>query len=113
MKDVFDPQTGTEDHTSDRTVMPLLLEQYEGEKLITRSQAKRLAKRFERFKRVELDFSGIAEIGQAFADELFRVFVAAHPDIDITPTHAEPAVANMIRRAVAARDAQSAAGAPS
>ena len=44
------------------------------EPLVTRSQAKRVAHRFERFKRVELDFTGVSDIGQAFADELFRVF---------------------------------------
>jgi hypothetical protein len=59
---------------------------------------------------VELDFSGIQEIGQAFADELFRVFANAHPDIVITPLHAGPAVTGMIRRAAAARAAQ--VGAP-
>ena len=103
MREVFDAYTDAEEYTFDRTVVPLRLAQYEGEKLVSRSQAKRVANRFERFKRVELDFSGIAEIGQAFADELFRVFAAAHPDINITPIHTEPAVANMIRRAVAAR----------
>jgi hypothetical protein len=55
---------------------------------------------------LELDFAGISEIGQAFADELFRVFANAHPRIRITPINAEPAVAQMIKRAVAARAAQ-------
>ncbi|MEJ2325312.1 MAG: STAS-like domain-containing protein, partial [Chromatiaceae bacterium] len=91
-----------------RTVVPLHLAQYEGEKLISRSQAKRVSHRFERFKLVELDFAGISEIGQAFADELFRVFPAAHPGIRITPINTEPEVARMIKRAVAAREAQSA-----
>ena len=36
--------------------------------LVTRSQAKRVAQRFECFKRVELDFVGVSDIGQAFAD---------------------------------------------
>jgi ABC-type glycerol-3-phosphate transport system substrate-binding protein len=61
-----------------------------------------VAQRFERFKRVELDFAGVSEIGQAFADEMFRVFAAAHPAIKITPVNAEPAVVQMIRRAMAA-----------
>jgi len=104
LREVFDAYTDSEDRTFDRTVVPLRLAQYEGELLVSRSQAKRVAYRFERFKRVELDFSGIHDIGQAFADELFRVFAAAHPDIVITPLHAEPAVAGMIRRAVAARE---------
>ncbi|MBM3363869.1 MAG: DUF4325 domain-containing protein [Betaproteobacteria bacterium] len=106
MREIFDAYTDSEEHTFDRTVVPLRLAQYEGEQLVSRSQAKRVANRFERFKRVELDFSGIHDIGQAFADELFRVFANAHPGIVITPMHTEPAVASMIRRAVAAREAQ-------
>ncbi len=102
MREVFDAYTDAEEYTFDKTVVPLRLAQYEGEKLVSRSQAKRVAYRFERFKRVELDFAGISDIGQAFADELFRVFAAAHPTIRITPINTEPAVAQMIRRAVAA-----------
>ena len=101
LREVFDAFTDeTEDYAFDKTVVPLRLAQYEGEKLVSRSQAKRVAYRFERFKRVELDFAGITDIGQAFADELFRVFVVAHPEIRITPINTEPAVAQMIRRAV-------------
>ena len=81
-------------------VVPLRFAQHEGETLVTRSQAKRVANRFERFKHVELDFTGVSEIGQAFADELFRVFARAHPEIRITPINTEPAVARMIRRVV-------------
>ena len=86
------------------------LAQYEGEKLVSRSQAKRVAHRFDRFKRVEVDFAGISEIGQAFADEMFRVFPAAHPTIRITPINTEPAVDKMICRVVAAGSTQSASG---
>ena len=106
LREVFDAFTDPEEFTFDKTVVPLRLAQYEGEKLVSRSQAKRVAHRFQRFKRVELDFAGVSEIGQAFADELFRVFVAAHPHIRITPVNTVPAVDQMIRRAVAARTAQ-------
>ena len=102
LRDVFDTFTDPEEYSFDKTVVPMRLAQYEGEKLVSRSQAKRVAHRFERFKRVELDFAGVSDIGQAFADELFRVFAAAHPTIRITPINTEPAVAQMIRRAVAA-----------
>jgi hypothetical protein len=105
MGTVFSDYTDPEEYTFDKTVVPLRLAQYEGEKLVSRSQAKRVAHRFERFKRVELDFAGVSEIGQAFADELFRVFAAAHPHIRITPINAGPAVDQMIRRAVANRAA--------
>jgi anti-sigma regulatory factor (Ser/Thr protein kinase) len=101
MLEVFSQFTdGSDDPTFDRTVVPLRLAQHEGDRLVSRSQAKRVANRFERFKRVELDFSGIEEIGQAFADELFRVYAREHPNIRITPVNTVPAVAQMIRRAV-------------
>jgi hypothetical protein len=106
MREVFDAFTAPEEYTFDKTVVPLHLAQYEGEKLVSRSQAKRVAHRFERFKRVELDFAGVSEIGQAFADELFRVFARAHPEIRITPINTEPAVAQMIRRVVSEGSAQ-------
>jgi hypothetical protein len=105
MRQVFDAFSDPEEFSFDKTVVPLHLAQYEGEKLVSRSQAKRVSLRFERFKRVELDFAGISEIGQAFADEIFRVFANAHPQIRITPINTEPAVAQMIKRAVAARAA--------
>lgn len=79
----------------------------DADELVSRSQARRVAHRFERFKRVELDFGGVSEIGQGFADELFRVFAAAHPQIRIAATNTEPAVSQMIRRVVAAGVARS------
>jgi len=60
--------------------------------LISRAEAKRTLPRFAGFEEVELDFDGVVAIGQAFADELFRVFVAAHPNIRITPVNTGPAV---------------------
>ena len=49
-------------------MVPLRLAQHEGEKLVSRAQAKRVAHRFEKFKRVMLDFDGVTQIGQAFAE---------------------------------------------
>lgn len=83
-------------------IVPMHLEQHEYEKLVSRAQAKRVTQRFERFRTVVLDFSGVAEIGQAFADEIFRVFQNAHPGTRLTPTEMTPAVRNMVRRAIAA-----------
>jgi STAS-like domain of unknown function (DUF4325) len=110
IREVFDAFADPEENTFDKTVVPLRLAQYEGEKLVSRSQAKRVANRFERFKRVDLDFAGVSEIGQAFADELFRVYAAAHPAIRIIPINTEPAVAHMIRRVMAAGSAQNGPG---
>jgi anti-sigma regulatory factor (Ser/Thr protein kinase) len=102
LKSVFDAFADSEEYTFDRTVVPVRLAQHEGEKLVSRSQAKRVAQRFERFKEVVLDFDGVAEIGQAFADELFRVFAGAHPDVRLTPINTSEAVAQMVRRVMSA-----------
>jgi hypothetical protein len=61
--------------------------------------------RVDRFRHVVLDFSDVTTIGQAFADEIFRVFVQAHPEVELVPVHAVPEVQQMIRRAETARDA--------
>ncbi len=83
-----------------RTHVPITLGNYPGEQLVSRSQAKRILARFEEFSEVRLDFHGVEEIGQAFADEIFRVFRNAHPDIMISVTRAEPNVQHTIDRAM-------------
>lgn len=65
--------------------------------LVSRSQAKRVAARFEKFTEVELDFNNVAGIGQAFADELFRVWPLSHPQTKLQVTHANEAVLKMVR----------------
>lgn len=100
-KEVFDKFAAPEEYTFAKTIVPVKLAQYEGEKLVSRSQAKRLIFRFEKFKTVILDFSGVEEIGQAFSDEVFRVFQKAHPDTRLVPVNITPAVKNMIARAKA------------
>ncbi len=102
-KEVFDRFALPEEYSFAKTIVPVRLAQHEGEKLVSRSQAKRLTRRFERFQTVILDFSGVEEIGQAFADEVFRVFQSAHPEISMTPVHTSEAVRHMITRATGAR----------
>lgn len=104
LQSVFDRFADDEDFGFGKTVVPVRLAQHGTEKLVSRSQAKRVAHRFERFREVTIDFDGVAEIGQAFADELFRVFVASHPNVKLTPINTSEPVAAMIRRAVAARE---------
>jgi anti-sigma regulatory factor (Ser/Thr protein kinase) len=88
-----------DDMTFSKTVIPVRLARVGSENLISRSQAKRLLARIDQFKNVQLDFSEVPEIGQAFADEIFRVFVLAHPDIALEAINANPDVARMIKRA--------------
>lgn len=101
-KGVFDQFAAPEEYTFARTIVPVRLAQHEGEKLVSRSQAKRLTMRFERFQTVVLDFAGVEEIGQAFADEVFRVFQAAHPSLEMTPVNMAEGVRRMVMRALAA-----------
>jgi hypothetical protein len=98
-KEVFDQFTsGPDDFTFDKTVVPLNLARFGTEQLVSRSQAKRLIARFDRFRTVVLDFKGVDEIGQAFADELFRVYANEHPDIELVPTNMTQQVERMYRR---------------
>jgi len=90
-----------DDYDFSKTIVPMRLAQLGDEQLISRSQAKRLIARFERFKLVILDFKGVSEIGQAFADELFRVYRLAHPAIEISPVNMTQQVERMWLRAVA------------
>ena len=79
-----------------KTRIPVKLMEYEGELLLSRSQAKRLITRFDKFLEVILDFQGVTEIGQAFADEVFRVFRNMHPNVHLVPINCSPTVQRMI-----------------
>ena len=98
-KEIFDKFRSDDDFGFTKTVVPVRLAQYGNEKLISRSQAKRLLERVDRFKTVLLDFTEVDTIGQAFADEVFRVFVNEHPHVQIIPIHANADVMQMIKRA--------------
>jgi anti-sigma regulatory factor (Ser/Thr protein kinase) len=77
-REVFDKYQG-EDIKFRKTHIPILLGRYRGEQLVSRSQARRILARVNEFSEVILDFDGVGEIGQAFADEIFRVFMNQHP----------------------------------
>jgi anti-sigma regulatory factor (Ser/Thr protein kinase) len=98
-KKIFDSfSSNDEDFGFTKTVVPVKLAQYGDDKLISRSQAKRLLTRVEQFKTVMFDFTEVSSIGQAFADEIFRVFPAEHPQIEIIPIRANSEVKRMIER---------------
>lgn len=100
-KEIFDAYRAQFDDIGfSKTIIPLKLMECEGEKLISRSQAKRLLKRADKFKEVVLDFSGITEIGQAFADEIFRVYKNANPLVKLHWGDASADVESMIDRAL-------------
>lgn len=102
-KEVFDRYaTDQDDYAFQRTRVVVSLGQTEGDKLVSRSQAKRIVARLDRFKEVELDFKGIDSIGPAFADEIFRVFRSTHPSVHLVVMNANDEVQKMIRRAESA-----------
>jgi anti-sigma regulatory factor (Ser/Thr protein kinase) len=98
-REVFDQYSGGENYGFEKTVVPVRLAKIGNENLVSRSQAKRLVARFEGFKTVLLDFTGIDDIGQAFADEVFRVFSLLHPEVELVPIKVVPLVQQMINRA--------------
>jgi len=96
-----------DDYAFSKTIVPVKLMQYEGEALVSRSQAKRLISRFERFKNVILDFDGVKLIGQSFADEVFRVFTTEHPKINLIPINISGEVKKMIAHVTANKEMNS------
>lgn len=98
-KKIFDKFSSGEDYGFTKTVVPVKLVQYGDENLISRSQAKRLLTRIDRFETVIFDFQGVVLIGQSFADEIFRVFAKQHPTMKLLDIKANSAVKKMIGRA--------------
>jgi hypothetical protein len=101
-KKVFSEFSSGDDIGFTKTVVPVRLAQYGDDKLVSRSQAKRLLDRVDRFKTVLIDFNDVATIGQAFADEIFRVFRNSHPAIDLYAINANTDIQDMVARAQSA-----------
>lgn len=98
MEDVFEKYAPQEyDSRFERTSVLIKLLQSE---YISRSEARRLLAGLEKFKEVILDFTDVNTIGQGFADEVFRVFKNAHPDIVITTRNLNPVLEAMVKHVV-------------
>nr|TDJ65535.1 MAG: DUF4325 domain-containing protein [Pseudomonadota bacterium] len=93
-----------EEYGFTKTIVPVKMTEYGDDKLVSRSQAKRLMARFDRFKTVVLDFKGVSSIGRSFADEVFRVYINQHPEIMITSMNENSAVKRMIAYVTALND---------
>lgn len=102
LKDVFDEYSGTEEEEFgfNKTVVPVRLARFGEEQLVSRSQAKRVLSRVENFRFVIMDFEDVDSIGQAFADEIFRVYRLRHPEVLISPSNTSLDVDKMIRKAI-------------
>jgi len=98
LKEVFDKFSTETPGDFDKTIIPIKLAN--SDDLISRSQARRILSGLELFKVVTLDFMNINSIGQAFADEIFRVFPNMNPDTEIIAQNANDEVQYMINRAL-------------
>lgn len=70
-----------------------------GNSFMSRSQARRIMSGLEKFKVIVLDFKRVETVGQAFADEVFRVWQHQHPRIRIESWNVNDNVRLMIERA--------------
>lgn len=70
----------------------------QGTVYISRSQARRILSGLDKYKTIVLDFDKVTTIGQAFADEIFRVFQQRYPQVRIQPINMIEPVKFMIDR---------------
>ncbi len=66
---------------------------------ISRSQARRILAGLDKFKVILLDYENVPLVGQAFADEIYRVFQERHSDIRIENENMSEGVRFMVERA--------------
>jgi anti-sigma regulatory factor (Ser/Thr protein kinase) len=93
---VFGEFTDNLEFTRTRTIVRLFAI---GTEFVSRSEAKRLVRGLERFREVVIDFEGVRLVGQGFADEVFRVWSAAHPEVRLIPVEMTEPIAFMVERA--------------
>lgn len=101
LKKIFDKYTNKEDKTFDKTHIFISLSQSNEDRFISRSQARRILFGLENFQHIILDFSNVTTVGQAFVDEVFRVFQNAHPKIKLETIHTNEEIEFMINRGLA------------
>src|SRR5258706_14401763 len=99
MVEVFTPySSGSEDYRFYRTRVPLSLATLIEESLMSRSSAKRVLARIDRFDEVIMYFAGIRSVGPAFADEIFRIFALSHPHVQLITLNANEQLTSIIRQ---------------
>lgn len=65
---------------------------------VSRSQARRILAGLDKFNTIVFDFEHVPTVGQAFCDEIFRVFANKHPKINIHTENMKEAVKFMVGR---------------
>jgi hypothetical protein len=101
LRKVFE-EYADEGYEFSRTIVKIQLFNTEGD-YVSRSQARRVLAGLEKFKTLVLDFKGVQTVGQAFADEVFRVWQRNHAAIRIEVRNANDNVQFMVRHVLPAR----------
>jgi STAS-like domain of unknown function (DUF4325) len=70
-----------------------------GSNLVSRSEARRILSDLDKFETIILDYNHIEEIGQGFADEIYRVFNNKYPHIIVKNINMISDVEFMVERA--------------
>lgn len=100
LKEVFDEFANIDEESNfgfDKTEIKIKLYLRNGIH-ISRSQARRVLFGLENFRIIVFDFDKVPMIGQAFADEIFRVFHNKYPKIKLKAINMNDAVKFMIDR---------------
>jgi hypothetical protein len=100
LNDIFKKHTNTNSKNGygfDKTEIKIKLYAM-GSIYISRSQARRVLVGLDKFTSIVFDFDKVSVIGQAFADEIFRVFKNKHPKINIEHINTDEPVQFMIDR---------------
>ncbi len=98
LKDIFSKyETDHENPDFDKTEIRVKVYTV-GTIYVSRSQARRILTGLDKFKQIVFDFDNVPTVGQAFADEIFRVFQINHPWITLTPINMNEAVKYMVDR---------------
>jgi hypothetical protein len=100
-EEIFKKYVNPETFAFDKTHILVNLSLSNEDRFISRSQAKRILSNLEKFNHIVLDFRDVNSVGQAFVDEVFRVFQKQHPDIKIDILNANESVQFMIDRGIA------------
>ncbi len=96
-KDIFD-EYSNDDGAFSTTRIPL--KNIFDSAPISRSQAKRICNRLDKFEEVILDFKDISWMGQGFAHQIFVVYQNAHPDTTIKTVNMNESIASMYNHVV-------------
>lgn len=97
LNDIFKKFTTKNDYGFSKTEIKVRL-YIMGGVHVSRSQARRILAGLDKFKSIIFDFEQVPMIGQAFADEIFRVFKNKHPSIELRPINMAEGVKFMIDR---------------